>query len=89
MKTIYKYAIHIGDDLAIPMPAGAQLLTVQCQRGLPCVWALVDDTAPIVHRKLAVRGTGHDCAGLEGSSYLGTIRFNDGNLVFHVFDRGE
>jgi hypothetical protein len=71
------------------MPAGARLLDVQTQLAEPCLWALVDDSAPKVSRRFAVRGTGHDAVGLDSSTYVGTFQLVSGRIVFHLFDRGE
>lgn len=87
--TIYKYALPVEDSATISMPRGARILCVQTQYSEPQIWAVVDSTAPKVARKLAVRGTGHDAAGLYSGAYVGTFQMHGGALVFHVFDLGE
>jgi hypothetical protein len=88
MKTIYKYPFSIDDSVIITMPVGAEILTVQVQHRVPCIWALVDPEAPKVDRYFRVAGTGHSLPENPGK-YVGTFQQLEGNLIFHVFDRGE
>jgi len=49
MKTIYKYSLDPYRDgmPEVTMPKDAKILTLQLQRGVPTIWALVDtDNAP-------------------------------------------
>ena len=87
MRTIYKYAIEATDDLIIEMPKGAIILTVQVQRGYPCIWAIIDTNAPMVRRHLKVFRTGHPMPATI--PYIGTFQIMGGDLVFHLFDVGE
>lgn len=92
MKTIWKFPCDIADDLTINMPLGAQILTVQMQHGVPCIWALVDDAMPKLAHKFAWRGTGHNCDTLtprhheSAPKHVGTVQMANGNLVFHLFE---
>lgn len=86
MLTVYKYQLNIDDHIIVDMPAGAELLFVSTQYGVPCLWARVDTTAPMVRRNLRIAGTGHSNAG---GIYVGTFMLHGGALVFHVFDLGE
>ena len=84
----FKYGLFLGRPT--PMPRGAELLTVQVQRGEAYVWARVDPSAPVVERDLHVAGTGHPLPlRADGAPFLGTFQLNGGGLVFHVFDCGE
>lgn len=83
MNIIYKYPAPIRDDLTIEMPHLAEVLCVQTQNCEPQIWAAVDTSGPMVARKFAWRGTGHDIAGC--SQYIGTVQVF-GNLVFHLFE---
>lgn len=85
MKTIYKYALRVGDTVSVTMPEGAQVLTAQTQNETPCLWAEVDTDKLPVSRKFEIRGTGHPLDGTEGR-YVGTLQFRGGLLVFHVFE---
>ena len=89
---VFKYPVDVDDFLTVPMPLGAELLTVQMQGphgDTPCVWAIVDPAAPMVVRRFAWRGTGHDL-GIACSlgNYVGTVQAHGGRLVFHLFDLG-
>ena len=68
------------------MPEGARLLTVQIQDGMPQLWALVDEKAPIIDRTIATYGTGNSLPDGYLGEYIGTYQFGGGALVFHVFD---
>jgi hypothetical protein len=85
MKTIYKYAAPIDDDLTIMMPAAAEVLCVQLQGAGPQIWALVDPSAPHELRRFHWRGTGHPADGL--GRYVGTVQGAGGALIFHLFER--
>lgn len=84
MKAVFKYSVPLGIQEPIRMPRGAQLLTVQLQRDVPCVWALVDTNEPNVDRDLRWVGTGHDMAETHQHHYVGTIQV--GPYVFHLFE---
>jgi hypothetical protein len=87
--TIFKYPLHVGDDITIAMPRGARLLSVQVQAGTPCVWAIVDPSAPSVRRRLVLRGTGHNAEGLSMAPFVGTFQLEGGAFIGHLFDLGE
>lgn len=89
MRAIHKYPIEIDDIAALKLPAGAQVLCVQLQRGQPCIWALVDTDAPLVTRNFAWRGTGHDVDPCAVGQYVGTIQLQSGELVFHLFEQAS
>jgi hypothetical protein len=57
--TIYKYPFEIQDYVELALPHGAELLHVDFQREVPCLWALVDPKAPLTRRRIRVAGTGH------------------------------
>lgn len=87
MKTIYKYECRIHDTLTISMPKGAMVLSVQVQRGMPCIWALVDTEEPQTTHKFHWLGTGEESSiPLEKCWYLGTVQLAEGSLVFHLFE---
>jgi hypothetical protein len=87
MKTIHKYTLAITDKQTIQMPVGAGILTVQNQNESLCMWAQVDDQPHRVEsRAFAVIGTGHEMREYNSLGYLGTVQFQGGALVFHVFE---
>lgn len=81
--TIYKY--ELPDDLILEMPKGAEVLTVQMQRGSPCLWARVDPEEQVEKRKFVIHGTGHPVPSSTGK-YIATFQVDDETLVFHVFE---
>ncbi len=89
MRTIWKFPVDT-DRFTLKMPKGAKLLSVQTQRGEPQLWALVDPAAPMVERRLATVGTGHDMGRkVDDAEFVGTFQLHCGTLVFHLFDFGE
>lgn len=85
MKAVWKFPLPVVSDCAIIMPVGAQILTVQIQRGEPFLWALVDPGMPGEVRNFHTCGTGHNSYA-ELGRYVGTFQLHNGSLVFHVFE---
>jgi hypothetical protein len=88
-KRIYKYQLSIADIQSISMPEGAEILTVQVQRDIPCLWALVNPERTNTERRIETFGTGlpvRSDMGVE-RKYVGTYQVHSGDLVFHVFER--
>ncbi len=89
MVTIFKYPIPVEDRPLVRMPRGAQILTLQIQHGIPCLWTLVPDVdAPMVEPRFRLFGTGHDMDDTIGLTYVGTYQMSGGALVFHLFEQG-
>lgn len=86
-KRIWKYTLELKDEQTIMMPAGAMILSVQTQKGVPMLWALVDPTHTTTPRRFAVFGTGVDEFEVNGLTFIGTIQQRSGGLVWHVFER--
>lgn len=86
MRTIYKYPLTVTGHNALRMPKGAEVLTVQMQHGVPCLWVLVDTDAPECERVLRIYGTGHPISDDENALYVGTFQLSGGAFVFHVFE---
>lgn len=68
----------------IEMPKKAKVLTVQVQRDIPCIWAVVDPSADREVRRFVIVGTGHSMN--RKGPYIGTFQLEGGALVFHVFE---
>jgi len=83
MKTIYKYPLKVADMQIIELPPSSVPLTVQIQKGIPCLWAEVD-TEDCVKQKIEFQTyrTGHPITD-NLSEYLSTYQYVD--LVFHVY----
>jgi len=85
-KKIFKYQLDIKDEQILEMPKDAEILTVQNQRGWLCLWARVDPNFPKENRKIRVIGTGHPLYDKSYLKYIGSAQFDNGYLVWHVFE---
>ncbi len=83
-REVWKYEIF-GLVCQFAIPKGAEILTLEMQKGTPCMWALVDLDAEREKRSFLVVGTGETIYG-ENIEYIGTFMLQNGNLVFHVFE---
>lgn len=86
--TIHKYQLAVCDKHTVEMPLGAEILCVQVQNDIPCLWAKVDPKAHRVDREIRIYGTGHDLDWDTGD-YVGTFQVRGDFLVFHVFIQPE
>lgn len=77
---IWKYGISITHDTNIPMPAGAELLSVLQEDGVIWLYAQVDVSKLCEDRTFRVVGTGHTFDGC----YVGSARI--GPFVWHVLE---
>lgn len=85
--TIWKYPIPTRGTFALRMPQGAKILSLQVQNGIPCLWAMVDESARVKQRVFRTRGTGFPCDDLMELPFVGT--YQQDSLVWHVFDSGD
>jgi hypothetical protein len=89
IKKVFKYEIHQPqDEITLPMPKGAEILTVQEQKGTVCVWALVNPENETERRLFRMAGTGHPIHYDMGINYkyINTFQLFEGDLVFHLFE---
>jgi len=91
MKVIYKFPLKTTDYQEIYLPVDAEILTVQTQRGVPCLWALVEEDDRMTKHGITIVGTGHPVGDV--GKYIGTYQLNSGDMVgdmvFHVFNTAE
>lgn len=87
MKTIYKYQLQTTDEQVIELPKYYQILSVQIQNGVPCMWVLVDPENEPDSTKIRIYGTGHQF-DLKAWKFIDTYQLQGGALVFHVFENG-
>ena len=80
--TIWKFPFAITDRQFVTMPDDAEILRIEVQDGLPCLWAMVDPSKMRLAVMLATYGTGHQLPNDPGE-YLGTYQV--GGFVGHVF----
>ncbi len=77
------------------LPADAELLDVQVQRGRAMLWVLGDPDGPVVRRRFKGVTTGHPEPHDQwaGWRYVGTCQFQypEGDFVLHLFaeERGR
>jgi len=81
-RTIWKFPLAIAGAQTVCMPAGAKILSVHMQDGVPCVWAIVDPDAPQRAVTFRMFGTGHGLPA-AGMAFVGTVP--DRAFVWHVF----
>ena len=86
MSVIYKYQLLNSPIVELEIPEGAEILCVQTQREVPCMWVRVDKEAPLVKRKFRSVATGCDFNSDEVGDYIGTIQSAGEHLVFHIFE---
>ncbi len=94
MKKIYKYPLEVTDFQEVMMPEGAKIICVQCQPapyGKPlkeqiCMWAEIDDEAPLVPRRIRIFGTGNPMKYEHEIKYIGTVQMSNHALVWHVYE---
>jgi hypothetical protein len=86
MKIIYKYELSSDSGgLTIPLPADAEVLTVQMQRAHVAMWVRLDPDAPRVPRRFASYQTGVSIPDVP-QRFLGTVQQDDGEFVLHIFE---
>lgn len=85
MRSIYKYQIdkiHVK-EITLHLE---QVLTVQLQYGIPCLWAIINEDKP--EKKIAVWtiGTGWDISQITERNliYISTVQDREG-YVWHYF----
>jgi hypothetical protein len=83
--TIWKYELAVDDEQIIAMPMGAQVLSVQVQHGVPCLWVRCQPDAPTAPVRVITLGTGHPAEHVEDLQFVGTYQLLGGNFVGHVF----
>ena len=84
MDTIYKYPIKVTDLQTVQMPDLAQILCVQKQDGIICLWARCFSENELKPRSISVAGTGNPIDGNYFHKYIGTVQ--DDPFIWHVFE---
>lgn len=87
MRTIYKYPFQVEDVVTQFMPMGSEILAVQVQGDIPCIWAIVDPEAELEVRRFQLYGTGHTMdIAVTQDQHVGTFQLLGGRFVGHLFD---
>ena len=93
MLIIYKYPIPIEDHFTLELPEGSKILTVQTQRDMPQLWAMVDSETEKETRYFRLGKTGYSLGDdyLRIVNYIGTFQIENETLAFHLFEikKGE
>lgn len=84
-KIIYKYPLEIKTWQSLNLPKGYEILTIQIQRGIPQLWAMVDPSKEVEIVTIEFIGTGQPITDECDRKYINTIQSYDG-LVWHVFE---
>lgn len=83
MQTVYKYRLEWQPVQIVRLPL-KQVLTIQLQDGIPCLWALVDTEAPEVSLPIRMAGTGtRDGFDFDTLRFISTTQY--GAFVLHWF----
>lgn len=89
MNKIYKYPIAQTDEQGLTLPKGSQILSIINQYDKPVIYAIVDpNTKQGQMYNIRTIGTGHEIDDdLSKYTFIGTLSFLSGNLIFHYFIR--
>lgn len=84
MITVHKYEWPGNlTRVTFLMPRNAEILCAQVQRENICIWVRVADERSKEERHFQMCGTGHVA---PDGKYIGTVQFEGGALIFHIFE---
>ncbi|OPB96846.1 hypothetical protein BAS10_07295 [Elizabethkingia meningoseptica] len=86
MRKIFKYQLEIKDFNEIEMPMHAEVISLQVQNDIPCIWAIVNPDYPVEKRKFMTVGTGNEMPECLPEIFIGTYQLPELGLVFHCFE---
>lgn len=81
---VFKYSLPILGETEVMMPIGARVLSIDLQRGVPQIWALVNDGNDLEKRCFLIAATGEKITYVA-PLFIGTIQMDNG-FVFHCFE---
>ena len=84
-ETVWKFPLSPADELSIPMPENAWVLSAGVQNDAAYLWAVVDPSAKTKSRHFRLVSTGGHMPN-ENMRFISTIHFANAGLVFHVFE---
>lgn len=88
-KAIYKYPLEVLQSQQVNLPERAEILSIQAQGEVFCIWALVDpQEAKKETRIIEIYPTGSRFVYQSPNQrkYISTIQMYGGQLVFHAFE---
>lgn len=85
---IFKETLKTEGMTTVILPTDAIVLSVQAQHGSLVLWYLFNDASEPAPRERTFRSylTGHRMTEYRESRYLGTVQFDKGFYVVHVFE---
>ena len=85
---IWKDPLELQEKAIIPMPKGAEVISVASQFNKACMWALVDPKAELEPREFKVAGTGLDIVHDVDVplKFIGTFQLAEGRFIGHLFE---
>lgn len=91
MERILKYSLSVTGIQKVEIGRNAKILSIQVQKGIPCIWFLQSDGDDIIERTIETIGTGHYLHETKEKiaterRFIGTYQLHGGDLVFHAFE---
>ncbi|MBT2759901.1 hypothetical protein [Paenibacillus sp. ISL-20] len=84
--SVWKYTLEVDESQDIDMPKGSEIISVETQGESIVIYALVRPQEEKDTYRVLVYGTGHDIhLNVTEYKFLGTAKFGNGELMFHVF----
>ena len=85
MRVIYKYQLDVIDRQDIQLHQDCDILSVQLQDGVPCMWVMIDQSQPVMRVTIRCLGTGHNnYENHQFLKYIATIQMPSA-AVWHWF----
>jgi hypothetical protein len=85
MDSIWKYGLDIADTQELPLPLGAEILSVGVQNDNLVLWAICDPYQQTRSpRTIEIFGTGHSIDRDTRRKFIGTVQMS--SLVWHIFE---
>ena len=85
MTTIWKFQLSLEGHTDLTMPVGLEVLSVQVQKGVPCLWARCNPSAALEPRRFVAVATGESTRRDKVGDFIGTYQLAGGALVYHLF----
>jgi hypothetical protein len=83
---VWKYTLTGLREDDLEMPIGAKILSVVMQRGIPCLYVIVDPGCTAREKRTIRRfGTNHHMKDVERLSYIGSLQHGD-TVSWHYFE---
>lgn len=83
-SVIHKFVLEFNSRQSVSMPVGSIILSIQVQKGVICLWAMVDkEETEKEDRYFRIYGTGEEVTQSEGR-FLATVQLD--HFVFHIFE---